>query len=168
MTPIAYRWTGEAMAPLIRFHSQVNRDFVVGQLYRLAEVEDRSAKSHAHQFAWLKEAWASLPDQLADEYPSPEHLRKRALIMAGWFDETILDAGSNAGALRVASHLRHKDQFAYIAVRGVFVIERVARSQSLAAMDRQAFAASKQRVLEIVADMIGVAPETLQKQTESA
>jgi len=167
-SPIVFRWTGEAMEPLPRFHNQVNADFVIGQVYRLVEVEDRSAKSHRHQFAWISEAWANLPDSIADEYPTSEHLRKRALILAGWFVETIIDAGSNAAALRVAAHLRHKDEFAYVAVRGSFVIERVAKSQAHVAMDPKAFAASKQRVLEIISEMIGVAPETLQSHRQAA
>lgn len=142
--------------------------FEGGRDYLLADVEHRSDVSHKHEFAWLKTAWESLPEDLADLFPTPEHLRKRALIDAGFYSETIIDAGTNAAALRVASHLRTKDEFAAVVVRGPVVVERIAKSQSRRAMDKTEFQQSKQAVLEIVAAMIGVAPATLAAQKEAA
>ena len=40
--PILFRWNGEAMEPLQRFHNIVNGQFVVGQVYRLVEEAVRS------------------------------------------------------------------------------------------------------------------------------
>lgn len=140
-----------------------DRTYVIGQEYTLDIWEPRSTASHNHEFAWLAEAWRNLPENLADLYPTPEHLRKRALIEAGYYDETIVDAGTNAAALRMATFMRAKDDFALVIVRGAFAIERVAKSQSRRAMDRKTFQESKTAIMEIVAALIGVAPEDLRK-----
>lgn len=165
MSPMTYRWTGEAMEPLHRFHNAANAEFVVGETYRLEIVEERSGASHNHEFAWLKEAWLNLPEDIADQYPSPEFLRKRALIAAGFYDEQIIDAGTRAAAMRVAAGVRNRpgSDFSVIFVRGCFVVIRDAKSQSRRAMKAPEFQASKQAVLETVAEMIGVAPDQLGK-----
>lgn len=162
MIPQWFTWSGEAMVPLNP--RAADREYVVGERYRLEHREERSSASHAHEFAWLREAWMSLPQALADIYPSPEHLRKRALIEAGYYDETITDAGSAAAALRVASLVRKLDDFALVIVRGPLVVMRTAKSQSRRAMDRAEFAASKSAIMDVIAAMIGVRPEQLGEQ----
>src|SRR5258708_5689576 len=97
--PIAFEWDGEAMKPLQP--KLADKEYVVGERYTLAPFEQRSLATHNHEFAWLYEAWMNLPEALAEQYPSPEHLRKRALIDAGYYDEVAIDAGSKAAAIRV-------------------------------------------------------------------
>jgi hypothetical protein len=65
--------------------------------------EHRSKKSHDHFHAHLDEAWKQLPHGISELYPSVDHLRKRALIDAGYYDEEIIDCGTNEAAIRVAS-----------------------------------------------------------------
>jgi len=168
MLPIVARWTGEELTPIGRSRADCDAELVIGQIYRLERIEDRSQASHAHQFAWLAEAWRNLPDDLVDDYPTPEHLRKRALIQAGYFDETIIDVGNRAGALRVATALRGIDDFAYVAVRGSIVVRRVAKSQARGKMDKRAFQESKTAIMEIIAGLIGVTPEALQQNAGRA
>ena len=163
---MAFRWTGEAMAPLRP--KTADAAFVVGEVYWLEEEKPRSESSHRHEFAWLKEAWLQLPEGIADDFPTPEHLRKRAMIVAGYYHETIIDAGTNAAALRVASYVRSRDGFAHVVVRGRLVVERVAKSQSRRAMKADEFQESKTKVLEIVAAMIGVTPGALAENAERA
>lgn len=167
-SPVTYRWDGDVMVPLPRHHNLVNAQFTVGGLYRLVEESERSQLSHDHQFAWLTEAWRNLPDNLAELYPSPNHLRKRALIEAGYFDETVVDAGSNAAAIRVAAAFRAREEFAHVVVRGPMVAIRTAKSQSRRAMKAPEFQASKTAILEIVAGMIGVAPDELERNAGQA
>lgn len=142
--------------------------FVDGQDYLMAEVEHRSDKTHKHEFAWLREAWLNLPEHLADEFPTAEHLRKHALIVAGFYNETVLDVGSNAAALRVAQFARGEDEYAAAVVRGPIVAVRKAKSQSRRTMDKHEFQASKTAILELIAAMLGVDPHTLNKQEEKA
>jgi hypothetical protein len=159
--PLPFRWDGDAMLPLAP--RRANAEYVVDETYWLVQHEDRSDATHRHEFAWLKEAWRNLPERLAELYPTPEHLRKRGLIEAGFYDETLVDAGSTAAALRVASAFRAREEFALVVVRGPVVLIRTAKSQSRRAMDKATFQASKTALMEVVAEMIGVAPAALAK-----
>lgn len=166
MSPQPFTWDGEAMRP--RRPRAADREFVVGETYVLDRWEPRSTASHNHEFAWLAEAWKNLPEPLADQFPTPEHLRKRALIDAGYYNETVVDVGNKAGALRVAAMMKADDDFAYVVVRGTILAKRVAKSQSRRAMKGKEFQESKTAILEIVAGMIGVKPEELTKNAEVA
>lgn len=166
--PTAFTWDSEARVMVPKWPGLAASRFEGCKDYLLADVEHRSDVSHKHEFAWLREAWASLPEDLADLFPTSEHLRKRALIDGGFYHETVIDAGSNAAALRVAAFMRAKDDFAVVVVRGPVVVERVAKSQSKRAMGAADFQASKTAILEIVAAMIGVERSTLQRQQEAA
>ena len=154
-----YRWTGDSLVPLQP--RRADQYLVIGEVYMLAPWEERSQASHAHEFAWLNEAWKNLPEELAEAYPSVEHLRKRALIQGGYFHETVIDVGSNAGATRTAAAVQFLDPFAYVIVRGGFVVVRRAESQSRRAMGKERFQASKTAILDIVSAMIGVEPQQL-------
>ena len=167
-TPVTFEWTGDAMVPLPRFARLCDRQFVVHETYRLMVEDERSEASHRHEFAWLAEAWRNLPEDCAELYPTAEHLRKRALIEAGFFNETVVDAGSNAAALRVASTFRARDEFALVIVRGPLVLIRDAKSQSRREMKKDEFQRSKTAILEIVACMIGVAPDELARNAGKA
>lgn len=163
--PTLFTWDGCVMVP--RSLKLAQSRFTVAGDYLLAEVQDRSVKSHDHEFAWLAEAWKSLPEHMADPYPTADHLRKRALVQAGFYDETITDAGSNAAALRMAATIRAREEFALVFVRGAFVIIRDPKSQARGAMDREEFQRSKTAIMEIVAEMLGVPVASIPK-TEAA
>lgn len=166
--PFNARFDGGFFRPLGRYAEECAATFKDGQICRLEAIEGRSMKSHNHQFAWIAEAWRNLPEDLSDDFPSPEHLRKRALVQAGYYHETMLDVGSKAGALRVASDYKNRLEFAYIIVRGPIVVIREPMSQSIRAMGAKRFQESKTAIMEIVADLIGVAPEQLQQEAGKA
>jgi hypothetical protein len=97
-------------------------------------------------------------------FPTPEHLRKAALIATGWRRETIIDAGNAAAAQRVAAYARGEDEFASVKVRGPTVIIRKARSQRMHGhdrMDKQEFEASKTAILDWISALIGVSADDL-------
>ena len=165
--PIIFRWSGEGFEPLPHFRKRCDDQFVVEQTYRLEPVADRSRKSHDHFFAALKFAWENLPDDVALEYPSPVHLRKRALIHAGYADEVSAVFPNAAIARHVAMFVRPMSDYAVVVVSGRVVKRFEARSQSLAAMGRKEFQASKDAVLTIVAGMIGVEVDALRRETVS-
>ncbi len=164
--PLWFQWVGDAMIPVNA--SAADRAYVVGERYCLEHREPRSDVSHRHEFAWLREAWANLPEHLADLYPSPNHLRRRALIEAGWYDERAIDCGTNAAALRVAAYLRGVDDFTLVIVRGGVVLVRTAKSQSHRAMDRDEFQRSKTAMMEVVAAMIGVSVDEMNQNAGRA
>ena len=157
-----FMWNGEAMIPARP--KAADKAFVIGRRYWLDEVSERSWASHAQQFAWIKQAHDNLPESFAEMFPSPEHLRKAALIATNWHRETIIDAGSRAAAARVAAYARGEDEFARVVVRGSTVIVQKARSQRMHGLDRMLkaeFEASKADILGWIANLIGVEPERL-------
>ena len=169
--PILFTWNGEVMSPAGPYWAkQCDKHFVIGVKYNLVQHHDRTTASHNHEFAWLNDAWQSLPEHLAESYPTAEHLRKRALIEAGYYDEQVIDAGSNAAALRVAAGIRSfpGESFSLVIVRGPAVVVRRARSQSRRAMNAQEFHDSKSKIMEIVANLIGVSPRALSDNARAA
>lgn len=150
--PLTCDWDGEVFRPI--HPRRADNYLTVGERYSLVQYEDRSAATHNHQFAWLYDAWMNLPEDIADQYPTPEHLRKRALIDAGFYDETIIDAGTNAAAIRVAAAVQAIDTFALVFVRKCFVIRRTAKSQSRRAMKKDEFQASKTAIMEVIDELV--------------
>lgn len=159
--PIVFRWSGEAMEPLPRFSRMCNRLFTVGELYRQETLEERSIASHNHYFSALNEAWRNLPEDQADRFPNVERLRKWCLIRAGYSDQRSIVCASKAEAQRVAAFTRPMDEFAIVIVSEAVVTVFTAQSQSMKAMGAKVFQESKQRVLDICAQLIGVEPDAL-------
>jgi hypothetical protein len=166
--PVTFHWDGEAMYPHQRFRQLCDRQFVVGEHYRLVEEQVRSRETHNHFFASIQEAWENLPEDQAERFPSPEHLRKFALIKAGYADQRQFVASSKAEALRLAAFMKGFDDYALVTVAGTVVNVFTAQSQSMKAMGKKAFQDSKQACLDIASGMIGVAPETLSRNAREA
>ena len=164
MKPVIFTWSGDAMEPQQRFRRLCDRQYVIGEHYALVPQEDRSASSHRHYFASLHDAWLNLPEDQAERFPTSEHLRKYALIRAGYYDERSIVCASKAEAQRIAAFVKPMDEYAVVIAREATVRVFTAKSQSLKAMGRKAFQNSKQKVLDIVADMIGVDAARLQQQ----
>lgn len=166
--PIVTRWTGEAFEPIGRSKREADAEYVVGQVYRLTQYEERSEASHRHFFASLHEAWANLPADLAERFPTSERLRKFALIKSGFATQRQLVASSRAEALRLAAFVAPMDEYALVETRGAVVTVWEAESQSMRAMGKKRFAESKDAVLSYCASLIGVDPATLRRETGKA
>jgi len=161
VTPIPCTWNGEAFTPLPRFMGQAHEQFTPGQVYRLTEWQDRSQRSHDHYFACVTEAWQNLPERMADRFPTPEHLRKYALIRAGYADRREIAVRSATEARRIAAFVRPFDEYALVTVEGACVAVWTARSQSMRAMGKETFQKSKDDVLSLLAQAIGTDTNTL-------
>jgi len=167
--PILMQWNGEAMVPATsRWAAEADQHYVVGQRYRMVEEQERSEVSHRHEFAWLRTAWESLPDNLLDQYPNPEILRKHGLIAKGHCTMTQHVCASVAEAERLAAILRPYDTYAIVRQRGPVVTVYKAVSQSYRAMGAKTFQRSKSDLMEFVGDLLGVDPATLGKVQEAA
>ncbi|MBI1234722.1 MAG: hypothetical protein GC208_09500 [Alphaproteobacteria bacterium] len=169
--PIVCRFDGHQFVPEGNYHLRnAATDYEDGALYRLAPVVERSMSSHRHYFACINEAWKSLPEKDAGEpwAQSAEHLRHYALIQTGFATCVESDCGSNAAALRVAAMTRAVVEYAVVQVSGSAVRVWRARSQSNRAMPKDEFQASKEAVLNWIAQRLGVTPETLARQSEAA
>lgn len=161
--PIRFRWNGDGFSPYSAYNARMaDKYFVVGETYDLIEHHGRSHKSHAHYFAAIHEAWQNLPETLAEQFPSEEHLRKYALIKAGYSDSHTLVLPTKSAALATAAFLRPADEFAVVIVKDKTVTRYVAKSQSARAMGAKDFQASKDAVLGILAQMVGTTRKALE------
>lgn len=167
--PLQFQWDGEAMVPAGKHWArQADEHFVVGQRYRLVEENEQSDRSRNHEFAWLHEAWQSLPDTMLDQFPSSEHLRKFGLISKGHCTMVQHPCTTTAEAERLAAILRPYDAYAIVRQRGPVVTVYTAVSQSRRAMGAAMFQKSKSDLMEYVGDLLGVDPETLGKVEKAA
>jgi len=158
--PIMFQWDGESMRPASDFWaSRCDRSYVVGETYKLVEHHDRSDNSHRHFFASVKNAWDNLPDALLDEYPSPEHLRKKALVACGYADHRDHVCASKQEARKLRAFVKDTaDDYAIVECRENVVRVWTAKSQSVKAMGAKEFQESKQKVLDWLDALLGVEP----------
>ena len=145
-----------------------DRTFCDGEKYRLGVIEERSASSHNHYFAVLHEAYINLPEKISERFLNEDHFRYDCLIEAGFYDERSMVCGSKAQAQRFAAFLKPINEYARLVVSGCVVIERTAKSQSMSAMGKKDFQASKQAVLEICAVLINTPLEELSANAAKA
>lgn len=135
----------------------------VGDVHGWQMAEHRSKASHDHFFACVNEAWKSLPEDMADDFPSPEHLRKWALIKAGFCSETRIACANNSEAMTLATKAKAMDKYSIVAIDGKLVTIWTADSQRKDAMGRQAFQEAKERALHIISELIGTDAATLKE-----
>lgn len=166
--PIPFQWQGDAFTPMPGFAKRCDELFVVGQVYRLSEIEDRSAPSHRHYHACIAKAWENLSDEQTRRFPSPEHLRKYALIRSGYATSVDIPCASRAEAVRWAGSLEREIEYAIVTATDSVVTIWRAKSQNYRAMDKKTFQASKDAVLDVIAGLIGTDPATLSAQAGQA
>lgn len=135
----------------------------VGEVNGWQMAEYRSSESHRHFFAVINEAWKSLPEDMADDFPSPEHLRKWALIKAGFCSETRIVCANNTEAMTLATKAKAMDKYSVVAIDGKAVTIWTADSQRRDAMGRQQFQEAKELALNFIAQLIGTDPATLKE-----
>lgn len=162
-----FDWDGETFRP--RNAQLADREFTVGETYRMEVVNERSIASHRQYFAAIRDGWRSFNEDQLERWPTPEHFRKWALIKHGYRTFSDLVAPSKADALRFAAFVRPLDQYAVVLVQGTVVRVAHAASQKYKAMGKKAFQASKEAVLGELEHHLGVAKGTLmQRQKEEA
>jgi len=166
--PIVWRWDGEAMIPLSRFARRADETFVVGECYQLEPIDEVSQKSRGHYFAVLKECWQNLPENLADQFPTVEALRKKCLIKAGFRDERSIVTLTNSEAQRVAAFIKPLDDCSIVLVKNNVVLQYTAKSQSQKAMGRKEFQASKDGVFRILNELVGLPSGALEREAGQA
>ncbi|WP_174804392.1 hypothetical protein [Martelella limonii] len=162
-TDMIFQWDGETMRPMSRYHNKANAEFVVGEHYKMEVQEYRSWVSHKHQFAWLHEAWLSLPEHIAEKFANEDELRKFALIKGGFCDSATFVCSSKAEAQRFVAFLKSGDsEYRIYKVDGPTIYRFTAHSQSMRAMGKRRFQESKDAVLSYVAELLGVEKRELE------
>ncbi len=156
--PILLQYDGDGMfVPCSPFHARsADKHYVVGEQYRMVEQHERSDVSHNHYFASIKNGFDNLPDEMLEEFPTTEHLRKKALIRKGYRDERDHVCPTKADAERLVVFIRPMDAYAIVIQRDCVVRVWTAKSQSKRAMGAAEFQQSKQDVLDYIDDLLGV------------
>lgn len=169
--PVLFTWNGEAMVPSQQALGLCNGQFTVGGTYRLAPVSQRSMESHRHYFACVREAFENLPEEHQGKWMTPDELRYHALCQTEFCDTTTFKAASFAEALRFAAQLITIPGFREVTIpkgNRRLVIHKTPWSQAVDAMPGKIFQASKQAVLDILSDMIGVTSAELAREGKAA
>lgn len=144
----------KVMVPHRRFAALCGRQFVVDDDYALGPVDGIPSRSRAPLFIAAKEAWNNLPED-DNRFPSDEHLRKKALVHAGWayhhqapFD-TVEDAKAHAIGLRKV------DEYAVIVRKGCVVDCWVAKSiaNGTPGLTKEKFQEIKTKALDWIATL---------------
>lgn len=164
--PLLFKWTGEVMEPFAP--SKAAQQYKVGERYRLAVHEDRSPESHRHYFACINEVFKQLPEEIAAKVPTPEYLRKWALIRCGYRNELVIPCNSEDAAIKAVATVKVLDEYAIAHPDGTVLTIYTAESQNMKAMGRQRFNESKQAVLDLLAGLIGVSVDELGKNAGQA
>ena len=156
-------WRDGALIPEPRFARWCDEQFGEGEVIQLERHEDRSTQSHNHYFASIKTAWDNLPDiEIADRFPTPNALRKWALIRCGYATESSIVADSPEQAAVIAGFMG-KREGEVIVIRDNIVKKYVAKSQSYASMDKNEFQRSKVEVLDTIAELLDVTRKRLEQ-----
>jgi hypothetical protein len=122
---------------------------------------ERSAAAHRYYFAAINQAWENMTENMTEKFPTPDHLRRFALIKTGWAEERNFACSSKAEALRLAAFLRPLDDFAIVVPQDRLVTVWTAKSQSYRGMTRAQFQTSVNDVLAYLEKLLGVAPGQL-------
>ncbi len=160
---VACVWTGEHFVPLPRFKRLCDQQFEVSEEYALIPSEERSMSSHRGYFASVKEAWKNLAEEFDDRFPTEEHLRSYALVKTGFATYSAFPCKDEESATDLAVSLRRRSPFSVIRVSGDVVECWDPESQSVKAMKKEKFEASKKAVLDLVSSMARTTPAELRK-----
>lgn len=153
-----YEWTGEGFMPLQRHRKAADGHFVVGQRYVLAEVHERSTRSHAHFFASMKEAYDTLPENVAAQFKNVDHFRARGLIENGFCDEYRFVCASPADAIAAVNLVVKGHPYAAVSIADNAAVVRLAHSQSYKSMKKAEFEATHAALIEWAWNLVGLKP----------
>ncbi len=155
MIPLIYQGKGRFEAASAYHANRLESLYGAGEMVTVEEVSERSLKSHNAFFAQVADAWSTLPETLSDNFPSAEHLRKWALIKAGYRTETHLVFRTNAEAITAAAFIGNLDSYAICEVSDRLATVWRAESQSMKAMNKERFQQSKDDCLRVISNLIG-------------
>ena len=162
-----FYWMDGAMHPLPRFREAAMRLFETGKRYQLDDMDEVQAASSAERrryFACVREAWMQLPESKTEQYPTPNHLRRWALIKCGFHDQRSIACSSKEEAARVASFIKPMDSYAVVVLKDDVVSIYTAKSQRVRAMDKKTFQTSSRAVLDCLSEAIGVTRKQLEME----
>lgn len=163
---IIYDCTGDGLKPVARHRDLFARLFEAGKRYLLIEFNERSRDTHDHFFATVTGYWHQWPENYERELPSPDHLRKHALIRTGHYIQSVM---AHASAMTAAAYVRdflHYVDYAEGSISGATTVMRIAKTQRKKVMEAVEFQKSKQDVLDFCQAVTGIAPEDMEREAK--
>ena len=160
------RWNGESFCPVPSYMAYITREYVIGEVYHLAPIEERSQASHSQFFAAVAEGFQNLSEENASRFPTSEHLRKWALCQTGYCKEINYACKNESEASKLALSLRNIDEYSIIRILGDVVQRFEPESQSMRSMKKERFEASKRDVLDLIASMARTTASQLNKEAK--
>ena len=157
--------TIKAMVPEPRFVQICERQYAGDETYALGPVEGVSSGSRAHFFASVRDAWGNLPEEDA-RFPTPENLRKRALVQAGWAKHAQYVMDTPKDAKNMARALHSADEYAVIKVSANVVDVWTAKSIAAGQISGDEFQAVKTKALDWIAALTGATRKELERHSK--
>lgn len=160
--PVQFIWTDEGvMKPLPRFKTLCDRQYAVGEEYALGPIDNIPSKSRAGFFVDLHNAWSTMQEG-DNRFPSETHLRKRALIAAGWatHTQTVLDTPKDAQKSKIM--LNRVEEYALVTIGGCVVDVWIAKSIANGQITAEQWRVVKPKALAWIAEQANTTVEDLQ------
>lgn len=158
---IRVRWTNGCFWPVGRSQIEKCQSLNEGEQLGITIERVRSGASHRQYFAELGELWQNLPEAVHGEpwAATSETMRKHALIMTGWVEQSLYTFEDPKIALAVCPHVQKAERalhgYAIVTVDDCNVVVNLPASQNMASMGRQAFERSKHNVITWCKETIG-------------
>ena len=169
MEPLICEWDGEAFVPARRHEKHCDATFVVGQRYAVEAQPLQSEKARRFFHAQLADLWQSLPEEVAERWPTVEAFRKAGLIACGYCHKTEAVCATNQQAQALAASYARLDEYVVVEIRDRVISVWTAKSQRKSAMtDPQERKACNRAVLEWAAAQVGVTRDQLASGTQEA
>lgn len=117
-------------------------------------------------FASVNTAWQNLSDdRQREEYPTPDHLRKRALIKCGFHRTSEIVFDTDKDARRAAATAKLDDEYCVVVVSGNVMRKYVAESMKVRTkQDRERFKLMADAVLQLLAATLGTTKKELERE----
>ena len=163
-------WTDDGtFKPLTRHAKQCDAAFVVGARYAVEAQPLQSEKARRFFHAQLAEIWHSLPEEIAERWPTVEAFRKAGLIACGYCFKTEAVCATNQQAQALAVSYARLDDYVVVEIRDRVIAVWTARSQRRNAMtDPKERKAANDAVLAWAAAQVGVAPAAVADERSAA
>lgn len=148
MVPMIYEGNGKFSASSIYHKMRCEKMFGAGQEITFEELGDRNMNRHRMYFARLKELWLTLPESMAEDFPSPEALRKFALVRTGYCTQKKIVCRSNQDAIETAAFIESLGTYVICEVVMRVLTIWVPQSQAVRNMGKSEFDKSVTDVLD--------------------
>ena len=134
----------------------------------MAGLEDRDLRSHRHYFVSVREVWLNLPMAVAKRWPTPDHLRKWALIEEGYCSHAEIACKDGQAARVAAREFRVADQYSVIKVDADVGRIWRAEPQDSRSIGKPRLQKSKWDVINRLATLVGVSAKDIMENAGQA